>query len=55
MPIWHKFMKITFEKYHGAGNDFVIIDDRKGIVHLSKENIAFLCHRKFGIGADGLM
>jgi len=48
-------MKITFEKYHGAGNDFIIIDDRKGNVELSKDNIALLCHRRFGIGADGLM
>lgn len=55
MPLWHKYMKIAFEKYHGAGNDFIVIDDRKGIVKLSKDNISQLCHRRFGIGADGLM
>lgn len=48
-------MKISFEKYHGVGNDFIIIDNRNGIVELSIEQIALLCHRKFGIGADGLM
>ena len=48
-------MKITFEKYHGAGNDLIIIDDRKGSLKLTKDNVALLCHRRFGIGADGLM
>lgn len=48
-------MKITFEKYHGAGNDFIIIDDRKRNIKLNKDNIVLLCHRRFGIGADGLI
>lgn len=48
-------MKIVFEKYHGAGNDFIIIDNRNGEVELSSELIALMCHRRFGIGADGLM
>jgi diaminopimelate epimerase len=48
-------MKIHFSKYHGAGNDFVLIDDREGVHALSEAQIAFLCHRHFGIGADGLM
>ncbi|AXT63476.1 diaminopimelate epimerase [Aquimarina sp. AD10] len=49
-------MTLTFYKYQGTGNDFVIIDNRKSI--LSKNNtklFARLCDRKFGIGADGLM
>ena len=46
---------ITFYKYQGTGNDFVIIDNRDGSIHLSKEQVALLCHRRFGIGADGLM
>ena len=48
-------MKIVFYKYHGAGNDFVIIDNRNNNYELSKELIAKICERRFGIGADGLM
>ena len=44
-----------FSKYHGTGNDFILIDNRAGNISLSKEEIAQMCHRRFGIGADGLM
>ncbi len=46
---------ISFYKYHGAGNDFILLDQRNETQELTKENIAFLCDRHFGIGADGLM
>ena len=48
-------MQISFDKYQGTGNDFILIDNRKNEIQLSKEQIAFLCNRHFGIGADGLM
>lgn len=48
-------MLLAFSKYQGTGNDFIIIDNRKGQIQLSKEVIEHLCHRRFGIGADGLM
>lgn len=48
-------MMIHFSKYQGTGNDFIIIDNRNGQINLNTEQIAFLCDRRFGIGADGLM
>jgi len=49
-------MTLTFYKYQGTGNDFIILDNRSG--QFPKNNhslVAKLCDRKFGIGADGLM
>src|SRR5881398_2608959 len=49
-------MRVEFFKYHGTGNDFVILDNRDNIYSsLTTEQIRHLCHRHFGIGADGLM
>jgi diaminopimelate epimerase len=45
-----------FYKYHGAGNDFIIIDNRdKSFDTKNIDNIRLLCHRRFGVGADGLI
>lgn len=46
---------MTFYKYHGTGNDFILIDNRSNQCQLSKDQVAGLCHRHLGIGADGLM
>lgn len=40
---------------HGAGNDFVMIENLDGKIELSSEQVALLCNRRFGIGADGLI
>lgn len=51
-----QFRNITFSKYQGAGNDFVMIDNRNGKLKGSETALfAHLCHRKFGVGADGLI
>jgi len=44
-----------FEKWQGAGNDFIVFDGRHALPQLSTASVAALCHRRFGIGADGLM
>jgi diaminopimelate epimerase len=48
-------VKIHFYKYQATGNDFVLIDNRTAGYTFSKEQIEKVCHRRFGIGADGLM
>ncbi|MGC6467309.1 MAG: diaminopimelate epimerase [Akkermansiaceae bacterium] len=48
-------MMLSFTKMNGAGNDFVVIDNRALDQNLSKEQIARLCDRHRGVGADGLL
>ncbi len=48
-------MQLECYKYQGTGNDFVLIDNRKKNIELTKEQVKWLCNRRFGIGADGLM
>nr|WP_201469563.1 diaminopimelate epimerase [Microbacterium hydrocarbonoxydans] len=46
---------VAFTKGHGTGNDFVIIADPDGALELTAEQVAVLCDRHFGIGADGIL
>lgn len=49
-------MNLHFYKYQGAGNDFILIDNRDNRVdHHNPKLISSLCDRRFGIGGDGLM
>ncbi len=48
-------MVLEFTKMNGAGNDFVLIDNRAQTVSLSRGQIVHLCDRHRGVGADGLI
>ncbi len=48
-------MRIDFVKMNGAANDFIVVDNRKGHVELTAEQIALLCDRRRGVGADGFI
>ena len=48
-------MKLAFWKMDGAGNDFVVVDNRQNAYALTKAQIARLCDRHHGVGADGLL
>jgi len=49
-------VNIKFYKYQGAGNDFIMVDNRKNAVdHNDPKLISRLCDRRFGIGGDGIM
>jgi diaminopimelate epimerase len=48
-------MLVKFTKMNGAGNDFVLIDNRDGKLRLTPRDIVKICHRQQGVGADGLL
>jgi diaminopimelate epimerase len=48
-------MTLSFTKMNGAGNDFVMLDNRDGSIALTGAQIALLCDRHRGVGADGLL
>jgi len=47
--------KIKFSKYHGLGNDYIVIDPNVNEIPLDQETIRLICHRNFGIGSDGIL
>jgi diaminopimelate epimerase len=46
---------LRFSKMNGAGNDFVMIDNRLGDLKLAPDQIAKICDRHRGVGADGVL
>jgi len=48
-------MQVQFYKYHGAGNDFILVDNREVFINPEPQLVQQLCDRRFGIGADGLI
>src|SRR5688572_16351873 len=47
-------MLVQFTKMNGAGNDFVLIDNRERTIKLSRDQVVRICHWQRGVGADGL-
>jgi len=48
-------MLLEFTKMNGAGNDFVLLDNRAQNLKLNRDQITRLCHRQQGVGADGVI
>ena len=48
-------MKITLERYHGLGNDYLVYDPQINEMELNEERIRLICDRNFGCGSDGIL
>jgi diaminopimelate epimerase len=48
-------MRVNFTKMQGAGNDFVVLDETRGLLHLTPAQYKFLGDRHFGVGADQIL
>ena len=48
-------MGMKFHKYHGLGNDYIVIDPREASLDLQEETIQLICDRNYGIGSDGIL
>ena len=46
---------MKFHKYHGLGNDYIVIDPRETTIVLDESTIKLICHRNYGIGSDGIL
>ena len=47
--------EMILKKYHGLGNDYLVLDPHKNHFTLQTRNIEMLCRRNFGVGADGVL
>ncbi len=48
-------MAVDFKKYHGLGNDYLVIDPSVRDVAMTELNIRLICDRNFGVGSDGIL
>jgi len=48
-------MDVDFKKYHGLGNDYLVIDPNVRDVAMTEANIRLICDRNFGVGSDGIL
>ena len=48
-------MDVHFKKYHGLGNDYLVIDPNVRDVEMTEANIRLICDRNFGVGSDGIL
>lgn len=46
---------MKFYKYHGLGNDYIVIDPEEFTAPLTPASIRTICHRNFGVGSDGIL
>ena len=51
----NRLMRIRFTKMQGAGNDFIMLDETRGLLGLSPAQYRFLANRQFGVGADQIL
>ena len=47
--------KFILEKYHGLGNDYLVLDPNLNSIKLTEEKIKKICNRNFGVGSDGIL
>lgn len=47
--------KCILEKYHGLGNDYLVLDPNLNSIKLTEEKIKKICNRNFGVGSDGIL
>jgi len=48
-------MNIILEKYHGLGNDYIVVDPNKNSINLNTDTIKLICNRNFGVESDGIL
>jgi diaminopimelate epimerase len=48
-------MAVHFKKYHGLGNDYLVIDPNVQDVAMTEANVRLICDRNFGVGSDGIL